>query len=72
MRFQDIINMPLVKVQQLYQCGYVSDAQWSAYAHMWQTASPRFSVRICDCKNCRVSHGHLQLDQQMRARELSS
>lgn len=54
------MNLPAVNLDgrtlsdalRLYREGYVSDQEWAAYAHAWQTSAPRFGIRACDCASC--------------------
>ncbi len=32
--------------------GLCTRAQWLEYAHLWQTSSPRFGTRVCQCEAC--------------------
>jgi len=59
MGFEEIKNLPLVNVQKLYNSGSISDRVANTYAHFWQTASPRFALRVCNCPSCQSSFSHL-------------
>jgi hypothetical protein len=56
---EQIKDLPLVKVQQLVRQELVSQDVAKVYAHLWQTASPRFSLRVCNCVACKVNYGSL-------------
>lgn len=32
--------------------GYLTRAEWLAYAHAWQTGAARFEIRACNCAEC--------------------
>lgn len=59
---EQIKNLALVKVQQLVRQGLVSQDVAKVYAHLWQTCSPRFSLRVCECVACKVNYASLEYE----------
>ena len=54
-----LMELTLVHAAKCRARGEVTDNDWAVYTHTWQTAAPRLAIRVCDCEECRASHGHL-------------
>lgn len=40
--------------------GLMSEAEWRAYAHAWQTGASRFEILACGCASCRAAYPELR------------
>ncbi len=45
-------KLTLDQARYWHRNGLMSEAEWRAYAHAWQTGAPRFGTHICQCPTC--------------------
>ena len=52
---RDMSGLTLDEAMRQHREGFMTEAEWEAYAHAWQTEAPRFVFRVCECSTSCVA-----------------